>query len=64
MRPKASSMIKFGYVMLAINLLSAGIFYQLGDKGHAVMFLSGCCIWIFGILTWYRVAKQEGEDEH
>jgi hypothetical protein len=62
MRPKATSMIKFGYIFLVINLLLAGVFWSKGDRGHTVMFLSGCCIWIFGILTWYKAARQEEED--
>lgn len=71
MRPQASSMIKFGYVMLALNLLLAvGAYFMnksvAGNPAYdnialptPAMFLGGGCIWIVGILIWYKAQKDE-----
>jgi hypothetical protein len=54
MKVKATSMIKFGYVMLFINMALAGIFWATGDRPHTAMFMGGSIVWIIGILIWYR----------
>lgn len=74
MRPKASSMIWFGYIMLGLNLLLAvgAYFVNKSMEGNPAweenyhptpaMFLGACCIWIIGILIWYKTEKDE-EDQ-
>lgn len=71
MRPKTSSMIKFGYAMLVMNLLLAVGAYFLShahenDPAYAdialpspAMFLGGCCLWIIMILVWYKAESDE-----
>lgn len=54
MKVKATSMIKFGYVMLFINMALAGFFWLTGDRPHTAMFMGGAMVWIIGILIWYR----------
>lgn len=61
MRPKASSMIKFGYTFLVINVVLAAAYRYFGDKAHAAMFLGGACVWVIGILIWDKAAKDEKE---
>lgn len=55
-------MIKFGYVMLAANMLLAGFFWiNHGEdwQWHTRLFMIGSMLWIVGILVWYKVAVQE-----
>lgn len=54
MKVKASSMVTFGYIMLAINMLLAGIFYLVHDRERTAMFMGGSIIWIIGTLIWIR----------
>lgn len=61
MRPKASSMVKFGYTFLVINVVLAAIYHHFDDKAHAAMFLGGACVWVIGILIWDRAAREEKE---
>lgn len=56
---KASSMIKFGYIMLALNMTGAGIFWLLDDHGRVVMFMAGSMLWIVGLLIWYKALEHE-----
>jgi hypothetical protein len=62
MKPKASSMIKFGYAMLVINMLLAGAFWLAHDHARTAMFMGGSCMWIAGILIWYKIEEQEREE--
>lgn len=62
-RIKTSSMIKFGYIMLALNMTGAGIFWLLHDHARVVMFMAGSMLWIIGLLIWYKIAEQEHEDK-
>jgi hypothetical protein len=57
MKPKSSSMVKFGQVMLAAYLLAAGVFFLCHDKAHMMMFLLGSIIWIGMIFIHDRNAK-------
>lgn len=62
MRPKASSMIKFGYIMLAANMTLAGVSWFLKGEDwqwHTRLFMIGAMLWIIMILVWYKVAGQE-----
>jgi hypothetical protein len=59
MRIKAASMVKFGYVMLGINMALAGFFWLTGDRPHTAMFMGGSIIWIIGCLIWIRNANNE-----
>lgn len=64
---KASSMIKFGYIMLAANMFLAGLFWFLHGEDwrwQVRLFMIGSMIWIVGILIWYKVAEGEKEHEH
>ncbi len=63
MRPKASSMITFGYIMMFANMLGAGIFWLLHDRGRVAMFMAGSMLWIIMILIWYKV-KERDDNEH
>ncbi len=56
---KTSSMIKFGYVMLALNMGGAGIFWLLHDHARVVMFMAGSMLWIVGLLIWYKALEHE-----
>ena len=56
---KASSMIKFGYIMLALNMTGAGIFWLLDDRGRVAMFMAGSMLWIVGLLVWYKALEHE-----
>jgi len=59
---KASAMIKAGYVMLAVNLFLAGLFWFLHGEDwrwHVRLFMAGGMLWILGILIWYKVREQE-----
>jgi len=58
-------MIKFGYVMLAVNLLLALVAWLMGGEDareHTLMFLAGAALWIVGLLVWYKVLGQEQEE--
>lgn len=60
MRPKITSMIKFGYICLALDLVCALGFYLAHDRPRTMMFLTGSIIWIIGILIWYKGFADEG----
>ncbi len=62
-RIKTSSMIKFGYVMLALNMTGAGISWLLHDHARVVMFMAGSMLWIIGLLIWYKISEGEQEDK-
>ena len=58
-------MIKFGYVMLAVNLLLALVAWFMGGEDahdHTLMFMCGAALWIVGLLVWYKVLGQEQEE--
>lgn len=55
---KASSMVTFGYIMLAINMALALFFWITGDRPHTAMFMGGSIVWIIGTLIWIRNANQ------
>lgn len=61
-RPKAESMVTFGWVMLGVYIL-AGILCWCFQKdpedarAHALMFFSGSILWIVMIFIWMRNAK-------
>jgi hypothetical protein len=57
-RIKATSMVKFGYIMLALNMVCAGGAYYFGDRGRTTMFMLGSCLWIIMILIWGRNVQQ------
>lgn len=58
MKPKAESMVKFGWVMLGVYLLAAGGFWLHDHKSPRVlMFLVGSIVWIICIFIWARNAK-------
>jgi hypothetical protein len=67
MRVKATSMIKFGYCMLAVNMGSAALCWFSKDEDmhdRTLMFMLGSCLWIAMLLIWYKVARQQDEDQH
>lgn len=58
-------MIKVGYVMLAVYLLLALVFWLAGgEDAHArtLMFMCGAAAWVIGLLVWYKVLGQEQEE--
>lgn len=62
MRPKAESMVTFGWVMLGVYILAAlGCWAFEKDpedmRAHVLMFLVGSCLWIGMIFIWMRNAK-------
>ena len=57
MKPAASSMIKFSYGALALNLLCALVFYLMHDIPRTVMFLCGSLLWIVVLLIWFKNEK-------
>ena len=63
---KASTMIKFGYCMLAFNMIGALVAWLFHDEnGRVPMAMIGACIWIVMILIWYKVdehGKKEDQD--
>lgn len=61
-RPKAESMVTFGWVMLGVYILAAAgcwLFEKDPQDAHAhvLMFLVGSIIWIGMIFIWARNAK-------
>jgi hypothetical protein len=67
MRVKATSMIKFGYCMLALNMGSAGLCFLSKDEemhDRTLLFMLGSCVWIVMLLVWYKVAAQQAQDEN
>lgn len=67
MRIKATSMIKFGYCMLALNMGGAGFCWLSKDEDthdRVLLFMLGSCLWIIMLLIWYKVAGQQDEDQH
>lgn len=57
-------MIRFGYVMLAVNMILAGAFWIGHGEDwlwHTRLFMAGAMLWIVGILVWYKVAESEGK---
>ena len=57
-RPKAESMVTFGWVMLVAYMLAAAGFWLHDHKDtHVLMFLAGSVIWIGMIFIWMRNAK-------
>lgn len=61
-RPKAESMVTFGWVMLGAYIL-AGLGCWLLEKdpqdarAHTLMFFTGSILWIAMIFIWMRNAK-------
>lgn len=59
-------MIKFGYTMLAINMLLAGaswIHHGEDWLWHTRLFMAGSMLWILMILVWYKVLEGEERDK-
>ena len=56
-RPKAESMVTFGWVMLIAYIVAGSGCGLAHDKPHAVMFFAGSIIWIVMIFIWMRNAK-------
>lgn len=54
MKPAASSMIKFSYGALVLNLLCALVFFVQHDIPRAVMFLCGAELWVICLLVWFK----------
>jgi hypothetical protein len=57
MKPKPSSMIKFGIFFLILDMLVAGFYYHRGmpgDRQLVAMWLGGCILWIIGLLIWTK----------
>lgn len=59
---RTSAIIKAGYVMLALYLVIAFVFWLADDRIHMLMFLGGGAAWVIGLLIWYKVAEQEQEE--
>lgn len=59
MRPKASSMITFGWIGLATYMVLAGLFRLTGDGAHTTMFLVGAIFWIVVIFVWHKTKSDE-----
>jgi len=63
MNIKAAPVIKFGYVMLAINMALSSYFWLFGhdedDRFHTALFMGGSMLWIIMILVWYKVQETE-----
>lgn len=57
MKPQATSMVKFCYAMLAINMALALGFWVAKDREHTVMFMAGSILWIVASLIWIRNAN-------
>mgnify|MGYP001198441359 CR=1 FL=1 len=68
MSVKAAPMIKFGYVMLALNMIGAAYCWLSKDEDmhdRTLLFMMGSCLWIVMILIWYKVkGDQDEQDEH
>jgi hypothetical protein len=54
-------MIRAGYVMLAVYLTIAFVFWLMDDREHTLMFMGGSALWVIGLLVWYKIAEQEQE---
>lgn len=60
---RAAPMIRAGYIMLAVYLIIAIIFWIVQDLDHAAMFMAGGMLWVIGIMIWGKVLAQEEEDK-
>lgn len=59
-RPKAESMVTFGWVMLGAYILAGlgcWVFEKDPQHAHTLMFFAGSIIWIGMIFIWMRNAK-------
>lgn len=54
MKIKATSMVKFGLIMMGINMIGALGFWVAGDRPRTLMFMVGTILWIIGVLIWSR----------
>ena len=63
LRPKATSLLKFGWCMLALNAWASLLFKWLGDPIRADMFLVGALFWLFGCMVWLKNVEDEEDDE-
>jgi Na+-transporting NADH:ubiquinone oxidoreductase subunit NqrD len=59
---RTAAMIKAGYVMLAVYLTIAFVFWLQEDREHTLMFMGGSALWVIGLLVWYKIAEQEQEE--
>jgi hypothetical protein len=55
MKMKRKTMMGFGAIMFVFNLLGAGYFYWLHDRGRVLMFLCGSVLWVVMMLIWNKV---------
>lgn len=73
-KSRAVGMIKFGYVMLAVYMTIAFVFWVLEHTSnnlevredhhvHALMFMIGSSLWVIMLLVWYKVLGQAHEEE-
>jgi hypothetical protein len=59
MKVKSKSMVKFGWIMLGVYIMAAGVFTLSHDRSRVIMFLLGSIIWISMIFIHNRNAERE-----